>query len=350
MRNFFSYPSTGQFANAIRHTKEKCRFKGLTDSGEPIFNNKPLPKVLYRGTVKLHGTNSGIVLDLYTGDFTFQSRERVLTIEQDNAGFMLAQLANLDVLKTIFAKLNKHVNPDATKIVLFGEWCGGNIQKGVAITGLSKMMVLFGVKVIMQKDDGSDDYWLDDLILGEVGNYPESGIYSILHFPTYFLEIDFERPDLAQNELVNLVAAVENSCPVGLAFGVDSTGEGLVWKPVMDGSDSGTWFKSKGSKHSASKVKTISAVDSETFDTINDYVEMFVTENRLEQMLDVMVREKLLPFDMKSMGDFLRLLINDCIKESQEELVANQLDPKKLGGPIANAARRWYINKVNSTV
>jgi hypothetical protein len=349
MRNFFSYPSTGQFANAIRHTKDNCRFDGLTDSGEPIFNNNPLPEVMYRGTVKLHGTNSAVVFDTTTGNFTFQSRERVLTLEQDNAGFMLAQLANLEVLKTIFAKLTTQVNPGAIKIVLFGEWCGGNIQKGVAITGLSKMMVMFGVKVIMPKGDGSDDYWLDDVTLGEVGNYPESGIYSILHFPTYFLKINFERPDLAQNELVNLVNSVEESCPVGLAFGVDSIGEGLVWKPVLNGGDSGTWFKSKGTKHSASKVKTISAIDSEMIDTINDYVEMFVTENRLEQMLDVMVREKLLPFDMKSMGIWIKMVFQDCIKESQDELVANQLDPKKLGGPIANVARRWYINKLNTS-
>ena len=98
-----------------------------------------------------------------------------------------------------------------------------------------------------------------------------------------------------------------------------------------------------------SKVKTVSEVDVAAVESINAYVEMFVTENRLEQMLDVMVREKLLPFEMKSMGDFIRMVFNDCIKESQDEIVKNQLDVKKLGGPIANVARRWFINKYNST-
>jgi hypothetical protein len=134
------------------------------------------------------------------------------------------------------------------------------------------------------------------------------------------------------------------------AFNIDFIGEGLVWAPVKNMNDSGFWFKTKGELHSASKVKTTSIVDVAALESINSYVEMFVTENRLEQMLDVMMREKLLPLEMTSMGDFIRMVYADCIKESQDEIVKNQIDMKKLGSPIANTARRWYINKYNTKV
>ena len=47
-------------------------------------------------------------------------------------------------------------------------------------------------------------------------------------------------------------------------------------------------------------------------------------------------------------SNFIRLVYGDCIKESQDEIVENQIDVKRLGGPIANVARRWYINKLNA--
>jgi hypothetical protein len=61
------------------------------------------------------------------------------------------------------------------------------------------------------------------------------------------------------------------------------------------------------------------------------------------------VNEQLKPFDMTSMGDFIRWVFNDAMKEEADTVIANQLDPKKLGGPIANKARKWYMNKFNGT-
>jgi hypothetical protein len=34
-----------------------------------------------------------------------------------------------------------------TTITIYGEWCGGNIQKGVGITNLEKSFFIFGVKI-----------------------------------------------------------------------------------------------------------------------------------------------------------------------------------------------------------
>lgn len=133
------------------------------------------------------------------------------------------------------------------------------------------------------------------------------------------------------------------------SFEINSCGEGVVWKcvtPLWQSSD--YWFKVKGEKHSSSKVKTLASVDTEEVSNILDFVENTVTEERLEQGLDNLVREQLKPFNMTSVGDFIRWVYNDIVKEESDTIVSNQINPKKLGGPIANKARVWYINRYNS--
>jgi hypothetical protein len=73
-----------------------------------------------------------------------------------------------------------------------------------------------------------------------------------------------------------------------------------------------------------------------------------VTESRLEQALDNLVREQRKPFVMESMADFIRWVFNDIMKEEMDTIVGNGFDVKKLGSPIANASRRWFTKQYNS--
>lgn len=135
------------------------------------------------------------------------------------------------------------------------------------------------------------------------------------------------------------------------SFEINSCGEGIVWTCVSDGwNDSGTWFKTKGEKHSVSKVRTLVAVDVEAVANLKAFVDSVVTEARLEQGLDNLVREQLKPVEMTSMGDFLRWVYNDIVKEEKDTLIASQIDIKKLGAAVANIARPWFIKRVNSDV
>jgi len=111
--------------------------------------------------------------------------------------------------------------------------------------------------------------------------------------------------------------------------------------------DAGTWFKVKGEAHSASKVKTLAAVDVEAIESIRELVDIVVTESRLEQGLYHLVHEQLKPFEMKSLGDFIKWVQNDILKEELDTLIASGIEPKKINGPIANKARPWYIEKLN---
>lgn len=343
------FPSIEQFRNVIRHVKTHAQYAGRDENGDAIIDqSRPIPTLKFRGTVKLHGTNAGIVYDVDTDTFTYQSRERVLELTSDNAGFMLNMMRHENVWRDVACQAMREIfvpEQKITKVAIFGEWCGSGIQKGVALTELPKMFVVFAIKVVFEDESTK---WLP---IGEIDlHLPEDKLFNIDTFTTYEIDVDFNHPELAQNKMIEITEEVEKECPVGKYFGVSGIGEGVVWTCVSDGwNDSGTWFKVKGEKHSVSKVRTLAAVDVEAVANLKAFVDSVVTEARLEQGLDNLVREQLKPFEMTSMGDFLRWVYNDVLKEETDTIVANGIDPKKLGGAIANVARPWFVKKFNES-
>lgn len=323
------YPSIEQFRNVVRAVRLNHDYQGKDSEGNPIYNHiSPYPILKFTGTVKLHGTNAAVVK--YKDRIEYQSRENVLSLLKDNAGFCRNMMAkNLDFLfKDCYSK-DKDLQFE-NHIAIFGEWCGGSIQKGVAINGLPNMFVIFGVKV--------DDVWQDvDYIFSD----PVQNIYNIRDFKTFTIDIDFNEPEMIQNKLVELTIEVETECPVGKAFGISGIGEGIVWE------HGGYQFKTKGEKHSASKVKTIATVDIEMIENIKEMVDYTVTENRLEQGIQKL-KEANIEIDMKATGEFLRWVITDIIKEETDTIVKNNIDPKKLNSACSNKARLWYINYINT--
>jgi hypothetical protein len=341
------FPSINQFRNAVRHVKTHAQYVGNDENGEAIYDpSRGLPILRFRGTVKLHGTNAGIVYDVATDSFSYQSRERVLTTTSDNAGFMLNQMEHESVWRDVAWQVTREIpqHRNVAKVAIFGEWCGSSIQKGVALNQLPKMFVIFAIKAVF---DDESTRWMP---IGEIDlHLPDSNLFNIDTFPTWEVAIDFSCPELAQNKMIEITEAVEAECPVGKYFGVSGIGEGVVWTCVSEGwNDSGTWFKVKGEKHSVSKVKTLAAVDVEAAATLKAFVDSTVTEARLEQGLDNLVREQLKPLEMTSMGDFIRWVFNDIVKEEADTIAASGLEVKKLGGPIANVARPWFVKKINS--
>lgn len=328
------FPSINQYRQVVQHVQRKATFTGLDADGKPQFN--PLarsPVIGFRGTVKLHGTNAAVVFkDSHIG---YQSRNRILTKESDNMGFV----AHMSQHESVLEDLRQCIGaaPHDT-VVVFGEWCGEGIQNNVAISQLPRMFVIFAIKV--------NDQWRN---LMPAFTSIQARVFMIESFRTEYVAVDFNQPELYQNIFVQFTNEVEAHCPVGKAFGVPGIGEGMVWKPTLE-KDPDLWFKVKGEKHSASKVKVLSQVDIEVLTRTSDFVEYAVTENRLEQGLQHLVREQQKPFAMTSIGDFLRWVYQDVIKEEMDTIEANELDPKKLGGPIAQVAKRWYITKLNESV
>jgi hypothetical protein len=316
------YPSIEQFRNVIRTVKTNHDYQGKDENGESIYShNSNYPTLKFKGTVKLHGTNAGVV-KYADGKIEFQSRERVLTLDSDNSGFM-NKMHLLDFEK-YFSQLTF-----TESCAIYGEWCGGNVQKGVAINGLEKMFVIFGVK--------TDDEWIEIPVtfIDE-----ENKIFNINQFKTYEVEIDFNNPELIQNKLIELTIEVENECPVGKYFGNIGIGEGIVFTSLKYPD---LIFKSKGEKHSVSKVKVLNEIDVVAMENINEFIELSVTENRLKQGLQVLKENGIL-IETKSIGEFLRWIVTDVLKEEKDTLETSRLDEKKVKGAIVNKARVWFLN------
>jgi len=322
------YPSIEQFRNIVRKVKEKTDYKGKDDNGDPIYkHDEDYPILEFKGTVKLHGTNAAIVKYI-NSDIKYQSRERELSLQQDNVQFML-NMSNVDLSEIFnYFKFNDH-------IAVYGEWCGSNIQKGVALTELPKMFVIFGIKV--------DDVWVDlESLIIDWKSFNQYNVYMIEQFPTYNVKIDFNKPEAIQNELIDLTIKVEDECPVGAYFNVKGVGEGIVFTSI-DYPD--LKFKSKGEKHSISKVKVINSINEEELNSIQEFIDYAVTENRLQQGLTYL-KENGIEISQKNTGEYLRWVFNDIIKEESDVLVKNQIDPKKVNSKISEKARKWFFNNI----
>src|SRR5262249_36268341 len=120
-------------------------------------------------------------------------------------------------------------------IVVFGEWCGPGVEKGMAISAASsKLFVVFAVQVA-----GRVAYEPDEVR----ALVPAEGAPAELHVLPWdgdTLRIDFASRtalDAAAAALNERVAEVEREDPwVKRALGISGIGEGLVFYPVaVDG-------------------------------------------------------------------------------------------------------------------
>jgi len=141
MTDFIKFPKIRQFRDIIKHVKTNADFKGMDADGNAMFEHtEAYPILNFEGTVKLHGSNAGIVFD-EDRKMHIQSRTREISVLNDNAGFA----AFVDGRKHIFLELANAlmIKHQAKTIYLWGEFCGVGIQKGVALNELPKTFVMF---------------------------------------------------------------------------------------------------------------------------------------------------------------------------------------------------------------
>lgn len=324
MTQHIKFPSIEQFRNVIRTVRDNSKYHGVAN-----------PTLTFVGTVKLHGTNHAVCQD-WAGEIYTQSRERITTPESDNAGSSTWTHANLHIMQQVFTRLRNCVDvKDTETIQIFGEWCGGNVQAGVGLNHLQKQFVVFGIRV---SETSESQEFLDTEQVREAC----SGLLpTVYDFPTWTVQIDFDRPELIQETLVKVTEQVEQDCPVarqqlGPDFAGDLVGEGVVWTTAFRGNT--LRFKVKGEKHSASKVKTLASVDVERMNSIAEFVDAAVTAIRLQQGLEhVPAREA------QHTGAFIKWVVGDVLKEESDTLEANGFTTKEVTSRIAAAARTWFL-------
>lgn len=320
MREIVKFESIGQFRNFIK----TMQYLGCN-------------KVNIIGTVKIHGTNSSVGLDLKDNSLFCQSRNRALSLDDDNYDFVKYIEDNKSEFLKIFDEIKNKINTENyDSIIIYGEWAGKGIQNKVAVSELDRFFAPFSVRGV-----NKDTVDILDVKL-EVNK--SIRFYPIETFGIYNVVLDLDNTHLAQQEIKDITIAIENECPVGKYFGISGIGEGVVFTD-----ETRTYsFKSKGEKHSVSKVKTIANVDVEKIKKIQDFIDYAVTENRLNQGTEYL-KEMNKELDISSIGDFLRWLANDILKEEQDVITENCLDNdlKSIMKSTSNKGRKWFMDKIN---
>ncbi len=336
MKKHYKYPSIEQFRNVIKTVSHQSSFVRM--EGDEAIHDRSLPKPVleFTGTVKLHGTNAGVAYNPLHGMWA-QSRNNILTPEKDNALFRQFMVEREDSFKSIFMDIfsTYGISKDHT-VVLFGEWAGKGIQKGVAISELPRAFYIFEISIFDQHGNCYDRIPLSHFSLGM--DYM-GFIYTIDQFPVYKMKIDFNNPQLIQNELISITEKVEAECPVAFQRGVSGIGEGVVWESTYK--NNVLRFKVKGEKHSVTKVKKLAEVDVAKMNTICDFVEYSVTENRVKQAISETGAD-----DRKHTGSVLKWVANDIIKEESDTLQENDLEWKEVASEANTKARQIFFKLI----
>lgn len=340
---FIKYNSIGQYSDVVRDVRSTSKYSSI-----------PLPNIKFVGTVKLHGTNAGVIVNPNMGELNAQSRERELSILSDHEGF--AKFVNdsavkkelFDLASSIYKDKLEKSNDDYVQI--YGEWCGPGIQKKVGINKIpEKIFVIFGVRIGNNNEVKNFVNFQDYFI----SNHPR--IKSIYQYKTYEVVVDFNRPEIARNKLVELTTIVANNCPVARKllpdFPEDSEllGEGIVWSSVGDFGDYTRdgllMFKTKDPRHSASKVKTIAPIDVEMVENVRELVDYVVTDNRLNQAIEYL-KEMNLELTPKSTGEFIKWVMKDIHKEESETIAKSDINVKMFNAEATRKAREFFLNYI----
>ena len=292
-----------------------------------------LPTLTFTGTVKIHGTNAGMRIE--SPDATAiipQGKDRELSFHHDNASFASYCMT---IPKEVVQELYKAFNPAQSGVLtIFGEWAGSGVQNGVGVANFDKHFVVFAAHVDDKYVKVNQDY-----------NNHQYRIYNIYEIPTYSIDIDFANPGDIEDRLTALTLEVEAKCPWAAYRGADGIGEGIVWHLAADPCDTTYIFKVKGPLHSVRKsnTKKLATVDVEKVSSVNECVDIILTENRMKQMLDVHKIE-LIP---ENFGQFIKAVSLDCIKEEMDVLNANGLIWKDVSSTVINRCKKWYFAHFN---
>lgn len=292
--------------------------------------------ITYRAKIKLHGTNAGVQVTT-AGKVAAQKRSQIITSQSDNAGFAAWVERNLEYFSALKTTEN---------ITIFGEWCGSNIQKGVAISQLKRK--IFAVFAIQIGDDITTLKKLEIRPEQIALVLPKHEDIYVLPFYGQPITLNFgnrEQLKAAADTINKMVKTVERSDPwVKETFGIEGIGEGLVLYPeansvVEKANYTDYLFKAKGIEHQVVKTKTPVTIDPEKAANITEFVRLFVTEARLQQAVTEACDGQ---YDMKRLGDFMKWFALDVKKESVAELEAADLTWKEVSKPLMNDAKEWY--------
>ncbi|WP_087865316.1 RNA ligase family protein [Comamonas thiooxydans] len=345
-----TFPSINQLRHVVDTVLHRARYMGHVDAlGKPIYDNtRSLPKLTFKGLVKLHGTNAGLEFDL-EGSVTAISKERVLTPHNDNFGFA-TRVSNgpIDIARLHQVLVDTTPESIKDKVVqwnAYGEWVGKIVNGKTAIGKLPARWVLFNVLYTLV--DGTE-VWRGVDAVADCWHelYPRSEwIFFISDYRDYEITIDFAVPEAALDQIEFLTLQVEADCPVARGMGGEpGLGEGIVW--TLDDPVYGLLvFKSKGRLHKGTKNTRLVQIAPEVMESREAFVDAVLTESRLDQGFEILVgRHPRITLD--HIGLFLKWIGQDIMKEESDTLKASGLERKDVMPLVMHAAKAWFLPKI----
>ncbi len=171
-------------------------------------------------------------------------------------------------------------------------------------------------------------------------------IYFIDQFTTRDIDIDFNKFECSQNELIKIMEGVENECPVAKEFGVSGIGEGVVCSYLTE-DNSLIQFKVKGIKHNQRGNKIDKIIENNIDKYIIDFVNnVACTEDRLNQQYDLCFNiQNGGLYDNSKIGLFLKMVYNDVLKEEMDIMINLNIEPKNIS-KLINKSCLSYLNNL----
>lgn len=351
-----SIPSLSNFINS--YEKQMIREENFRET------------LSFVGSVKLHGANMSVCYSEKNG-FYVQSRHNIISMEKDVLGFAEFAHKYRDQFMEIINHTQRRFRFDgAITTIIYGEWCGKDIQENVAISKLSNRFVIFDIKSI----SNHTERWIrvdTDSMIKFISKYNSYNIYNIYGFKTYAIDLTFfivqgsynydERIcDTTHSSKKSLIVdkgkydcglrgydrdqiekmqkytnEVNDECPVAKSFGVSGIGEGIVWVSFDQETNQKRMFKTKGKSH-LSKYKSVVETENPTFNTIEEFVDYTCTTMRLNQALQEAYVLDITSDYYKKKPSVLHSrhiaswLVSDIQKENFESLKKSKINTKKL--------------------
>lgn len=305
-------------------------------------------QVTYRGKIKLHGTNASVRY-ICDGSIFVQSRNAIVKLagtpgpgdESTHYGFTKVGLSWTDLPACM---------TDKDDVVVFGEWCGPGVQKGVASAQVDEKF--FAIFALDSCTNGVWETVIDpDEISALLGpKWLSKQDVHVLPFHTEAKTVDLKNADELEKFrawAASFVQEVEVADPwVKEVFGKEGVGEGLVFYPIeFDFAwEKSLLFKAKGEKHSVTKVRKIVDIDPLILEKKQELVDAIVTDNRLNQGLDEVFGEQQ-PV-INRMSDFIRWVMNDVQTECMLEIESSGFEWTEVAKPISTKAAQFLKGKL----
>lgn len=341
----YKFNSIEQFRHQHKALKDFIYYVD-TINDEVIFDyTRQLPVVTIECIEKIHGTYAGIVYA--NGEIYAQSRNNVIVIGADNAGFALFVEQQKQEFTDIFDFIKQtHELKEDDVIILSGEWAGGSIQKNSALSGVDKKLLLFSNFKVNHSDGGVTTYSTNSILTDNIN------IFNIQHLPetTFTVTVDFN-DELSINAFLasmeQSIEKLEESSPTGRALGKpNNIGEGYVCTFTANnprGQTKQFTFKCKGEKHSKSNIsKTPSAKSQEDLTALNVFVDSICHSWRFEQGV-VETCGNVDSVDIKHMGAYLKFVTMDTLKEEQDLIVNSGFEVKQIMQRVNDRAKKYFL-------